>query len=748
MHAQSVFAVVAGILLLAAPRASSAHEKGGGDVTPGPTTPLSDVSCTEGQADVFPCVNVDLRAFVPLGSIGGGEGNDVWGWTDPTNGREYALMGLSTGTAFIDVTVPENPVHLGNLPSRSGASSWRDIKVYLDHAFIVSEALAHGMQVFDLTRLRSVASPPVTFSSDAVYDGFATAHNLAVNGDTGFVYAVGTNTCDGGLHIVDARSPLSPTFAGCFANDGYTHDAHCVTYSGPDTQYSGQEVCFNANEDTLTVVDVSDKDAPVQISRTGYVGFGYTHQGWLTPDHRYLLADDELDETNAGHNTRTYVWDVSDLDAPVVVGQHTGDSGAIDHNQYVHDGHVYQANYTSGLHVLRIEDLSAPLLTEVASFDLDPASDNPTFNGAWSVYPFFDSGIVLLSGIEQGLFVLQPQLGTEPMPTPTPTPVPPESFRISGDVLHYASGLPVGSVEVQLQGPSSSSASTDSAGSYLLEGLPSAAWTVEPRKVEAGTHLEIGALDAVYVLQAGIGERQLDPWQQLACDVTGNGSLSSLDASQILRYSVGLITQFPVAELCDSDWVFAPQATVQANQQLRQPQVAALLCQRGAIGFSPLSADATGQSFAAALLGDCTASWEPATGSQAALVPRTAASPHVRLGRPRRGRSRAANRRSVRVPLYAAASSPFNALDINVRYNRAMLRAVGVRQAALAGSAALAYNTETPGQLRIALASATAFQQSSRPLLHLVFETRSRRALRSLRRSVYLLEARIDGRSL
>jgi choice-of-anchor B domain-containing protein len=746
MQLQSLFAVVGALLLLTAPAASSAHEKGGGGVTPGPTTALSNETCTEGQADVFPCSNVDLRAFVPLADLGGGEGNDVWGWTDTSNGREYALMGLSTGTAFIDVTDPDTPVYLGNLPSRTLVSSWRDIKVYQNHAFIVSEAAAHGMQVFDLTRLRSVASPPQSFSRDAVYNGFANAHNLAINEDTGFAYAVGTNTCDGGLHIVDIRSPLNPTVAGCFADDGYTHDAQCVLYDGPDTEHRGREICFNANEDTLTIVDVTDKAVPVQLARVGYVGFGYTHQCWLTPDHRYLLADDELDEINAGHNTRTYVWDVSDLDAPVVVGQHTGNSAAIDHNQYVHGGHVYQANYTSGLHILRIDDLSAAILTEVASFDVVPASDNPTFNGAWSVYPFFNSGIVLLSGIEQGLFVLQPQIGTAPAPTPTPTPIPPGSFRISGDVRHYASDFPVGAVEVGLHGPSSTSVDTDASGFYLLDGLPSDSWTVEPRKLETGGHPEIGALDAVYVLQAGIGERELDLWQQLACDVTGNGSLSSLDASQILRYSVGLITQFPAAQSCNSDWIFVPQPVAQANQALTQPQLGSPACQRGAVTFSPLSGDAAGQSFAAALFGDCTASWEPTGAAAAVLVPRAAGTSGVRLGRPRRGRSRGVDRRSLRVPLYATASSPFNAIDVTLRYNRALLRAIGVRQTSAARPAALAYNSEVPGQVRIALASASALEAGKRPLLYLVFETRGPRPLRSLRRAVQVLDARVDGR--
>ena len=98
--------------------------------------------------------------------------NDIWGWTDPLDGKEYALLGRTTGTAFIDITDPNNPVYLGNLPTHTVSSLWRDIKVYTDHAFIVSEASGHGMQVFDLTQLRNVPNPPVTFTADAHYSGF------------------------------------------------------------------------------------------------------------------------------------------------------------------------------------------------------------------------------------------------------------------------------------------------------------------------------------------------------------------------------------------------------------------------------------------------------------------------------------------------------------------------------------------------------------------------------------------------
>ena len=373
--------------------------------------------CVNGMADIFPCDSVDLLGFFRLEDIGGGNGNDLWGWTDSTTGKEYALVGRTNGTAFIDVSNPESPIYLGNLPTHNGeTSTWRDIKVYNDHAYIVADNVpTHGLQIFDLTQLRNVESPPVTFAETNHFSGFNSAHNIVINEDTGFAYAVGGDTCAGGLQMVDLSDPPNPSNAGCFSSDGYTHDAQCVVYSGPDTDHTGKEICFASNEDTVTVVDVTDKAAPVMLSRTGYLKggeFGYTHQGWLSEDQRYFVHDDELDEISQGHTTRTWVWDMSDLDNPAVAGFTDAAGAAIDHNQYIKGQHTYQANYTRGLRILELDDPANGNLTEVAFFDTFPSEDGNGFSGAWSTYPFFESGIVLISDISRGLFIVKPQLNS------------------------------------------------------------------------------------------------------------------------------------------------------------------------------------------------------------------------------------------------------------------------------------------------------------------------------------------------
>lgn len=365
--------------------------------------------CVNGFAGSYPCRNIDLMAFMPLATIGGGQGNDIWGWTDPQTGKEYAIMGRTNGTAFVDISDPVNPVYLGNLPTHTFDSTWRDMKVYANHVFVVSEASGHGMQVFDLTQLRSVAAPPATFAATAHYNGISSAHNVAINEDSGYAYVVGSNTCGGGLHMVNIQNPAAPVFAGCFSADGYTHDAQCVNYAGPDPDHQVKEICFAANEDTLTIVDVTVKSAPVMLSRTSYAGVNYAHQGWLSPDHRWFVLDDELDELFSLQNTRTRYFNVSNLDAPFVAYTYSGPNRAIDHNLYIKGSYVIAANYRSGLRIIKAPN------TEVAYFDIYPGSDSANFNGAWSNFPYFNSGLIIVSGIEQGLFILQPNAPAQPL---------------------------------------------------------------------------------------------------------------------------------------------------------------------------------------------------------------------------------------------------------------------------------------------------------------------------------------------
>jgi choice-of-anchor B domain-containing protein len=388
----------------------------------GPAVVGGSRTCSGGSAAGFPCSGIDLVAYLPNAALGAGPTipiNDLWGWTDGSSGRDYAIVGRQDGVAFVDVTTPETPRYLGFLPITPGANpnAWHDVKVYQNHAFIVADgAGGHGMQVFDLTRLRNPPDVPRTFTSDQVYTGVASAHNIVINEATGFAYITGASsggtTCGGGLHMVNIQSPLNPTFAGCFAHPatgrsgtGYTHDAQCVLYNGPDASYQGREICFNSNETHVSIADVTNKSAPVAISKVSYPNAAYTHQGWLSEDHAYLFVNDELDDA-ATAGTRTLVWDVADLEDPILVKQYLGPTEATDHNNYVVGQRLYASNYQFGIRVLDISDPTNP--SQVGYFDTAPEYvDAAGFGGSWSNYPFFASGIIVVTSREEGLFILR-----------------------------------------------------------------------------------------------------------------------------------------------------------------------------------------------------------------------------------------------------------------------------------------------------------------------------------------------------
>ncbi|MEP0263003.1 choice-of-anchor B family protein [Dokdonia sp.] len=361
-------------------------------------TIIAQTPCSDNDAGGFPCEGYDLQDRLTNSQMDTTFTNDSWGWTDPLDGKEYALIGLRNGTAFVDISDPNNVVYLGKLPTHTTESSWRDIKVYQNHAFVVSEAGGHGMQVFDLTQLRNVTNPPLTFTETAHYDGFGSAHNIVINTESGYAYGVGTQTFSGGPHFINIQDPVNPVGEGGYSANAYSHDAQVVTYSGPDTDYIGSEILIGSNEDEIAIVDITDKANPVEISTITYPNIGYTHQGWFTEDQRYFLLGDELDELGFGFNTRTIVFDFDDLDNPVLHFEYEGTNLSTDHNGYVVGNLFYLASYRAGMRVIDISDIANQNINEVGYFDTVPSSNNVGTSGLWNVYPFFESGNIVLSG--------------------------------------------------------------------------------------------------------------------------------------------------------------------------------------------------------------------------------------------------------------------------------------------------------------------------------------------------------------
>lgn len=369
----------------------------------------SDLPCVNGFAGKFPCKGYDLLAHINLPSLEANQGNDSWGWTDPLTLKEYVLMGLDNGTAFIDISEPAKPILIGKLPTATEESPWRDIKVYNNHAFIVSEASDHGVQVFDLKKLRAVTEPQ-NFSADRILRTTPTAHNMVVNQESGYAYVVGTDRRDkfmGGPHFLDLNDLQSIRFVGGYAEGGYSHDAQVVNYNGPDQDYTGKEIFLGSNESQLVIVDVTDKENPKAISEINYQNTHYTHQGWFDKNQRFFLLGDEQDEMRVGGKTRTLIFDLTDLDQPILHYTYYGPTNAIDHNGYVKDDLFYLANYSAGVRIISIAGLENKNMTEIGFFDTFPEHNSTTFNGAWNVYPFFESGVIAISDINRGLFLIK-----------------------------------------------------------------------------------------------------------------------------------------------------------------------------------------------------------------------------------------------------------------------------------------------------------------------------------------------------
>ncbi len=372
-----------------------------------------DIPCEQGKIALFECENVALLSYLPKHLIGESSGYDLWGWHDSTTGREFVLIG-GQSTAFVEVTDPVNPKYLGTLPPHVGVTSHvaQSVKVYRHYALIGYEGATNGLQVFDLTQLRDVKASPMTFTETAHYSGITNIHTIAVNQETGFAYLNGTNTCAGGLHMLDIRTPTAPKFVGCYSNMkvgkeavssagfniastlGYVHDTQCAVYRGPDKSYQGHEICFNSSTTALVIVDVTNKQQPKTISIAHYPTARYTHQGWLTEDQRHFFLNDELDEGNEVP-TRTIVFDLEDLDDPVVLTEyHNPKTTATDHNLYIRGRYMYQGNYEAGLRIIDVADPQSP--KEVGYLT--------SIGVAWGTYPYFKDDVVAVSS-DTGLFL-------------------------------------------------------------------------------------------------------------------------------------------------------------------------------------------------------------------------------------------------------------------------------------------------------------------------------------------------------
>jgi choice-of-anchor B domain-containing protein len=410
------------------PDQADANEDGEGDAC---SCDTPAVLCEGGMAGPYPCNGVDMLSRVGLSDMGGARsGASIWGALESKGHREIAIVALNIGTAFVDLSKPRCPVVLGILPTATQASAWREARAMGDYAVIVSEAQGHGLQVFDMKKLGTTASTE-DLVADATYTGgdgaqVGNAHNVFASAETNMVYLVGSRTCDGGLHMVDMKDPMNPKFAGCGTEGHYSHDVTCIVYNGPDTEHKGKEICvtYDGEDTAFSVVDVTDKSAPKLLSTEVYERGAYSHQGWFTQDQTTMLLADELDETNMRTKTKTYIFDMTDLDDPKPLKIHEWGTDCTEHNVYIKGQHAYFANYTEGLRILDVSKAANAELKEVGFFDSMPNDSSVQMRGAWGAFPYFASGIVAIGDMQSGLFVVKPQpsvvtTGTATTPPPT-----------------------------------------------------------------------------------------------------------------------------------------------------------------------------------------------------------------------------------------------------------------------------------------------------------------------------------------
>ncbi|KAK8060195.1 hypothetical protein PG996_010125 [Apiospora saccharicola] len=403
------------------------------------------VPCVDGYAEVIPgdtnntfaCSNVDFYDFKSHADLGSamGQGSSSWGWTSP-EGREFVAVAQADGAAFAELTKAGKLVYLGRLPQYTTAkpSLWRELRGYKNYIVIGSEAVDHGVQVFDMSKLVDIdPDSPVNFTNEKDLTGYwnglpvGRTHNIVINEEKEYAVAVGaqprTSACGSGLTFIDLSDPTNPVSPGCAPGDSYVHDAQCLVYRGPDAKYNEKDICYGYNEDTLTIYDVTDKNTTNIISRTGYEGSAFTHQGWVLDKEwqEYLVLDDEYDEydkTDGGVGKPiTYFWDIKSLEAPKLTGFYRHSRKGIDHNQFVVDGFAYQSNYGQGLSILDLtsipSDPTGGSVTEAGFFDIYPEDDQAEgggmidFVGTWSHYPFFKSGHILINTMERGAYVVK-----------------------------------------------------------------------------------------------------------------------------------------------------------------------------------------------------------------------------------------------------------------------------------------------------------------------------------------------------
>ncbi len=323
--------------------------------------------------------------------------NEIWGYA--TNDHEYAIIGTTAGTHFIDVTNPNMPFQAFFVAGRvqGGQIVHRD---YHDYRGFLYAAAGEGsnstLQIIDMRSLpESIA---ITYDQK---DIFRTAHNIFIDTTAAKLYALAARGDSNGytpLRTFDISDPTNPVVLGAYNNFGG------ITPSHVHDAYVDNNIAFlNLGNDGLAIVDFTDDANPFTLSTvTEYPSRGYNHSGWVSTDcSTYYLGDEN-------HGFDLKVLDITDLCEPEIGQTFNADvnnSTSITHNQIVACDYLYVSYYYDGLRIYDISDPSTPEL--VRYFDTYAPPNGRQYRGAWGVYPFLPSGNVLVSDMQSGLFVFE-----------------------------------------------------------------------------------------------------------------------------------------------------------------------------------------------------------------------------------------------------------------------------------------------------------------------------------------------------
>jgi choice-of-anchor B domain-containing protein len=383
--------------------------------------------CVQGMAGQFPCRNLDFLSHIPLAQFSGRpvSAANVWGFVDLNDDREYAVLGLRNGTAIVEVTDPANPREVVTIAGN--ASPWREVKVYQVHdaisnrwrsyAYVTTEAANSGLQIIDLSGLPQTAALAATnmdtSSQHTLYiSNIDYSTNAALPGTTPMLFVAGSNLSPGSWRAYSLANPAFPQFVSSAPLGGYMHDSTSLVVTDSRAAqcspgHNPCEVLVDFNVDQVQLWDVTDESQPMLLGSATNPNNRYIHSGWPTANATHVIFHDELEEIQLGLPTRLYTLDLANLRAPRVVTSYTGPTGSTDHNGYARGDHYYVSHYRRGVAVF---DASNPeALAEVAHFDnyLVPSTNTAGTDGTWGVYPFLPSGNLLVSDIENGLFVLR-----------------------------------------------------------------------------------------------------------------------------------------------------------------------------------------------------------------------------------------------------------------------------------------------------------------------------------------------------